>query len=276
MFTSRAWRVWLVGALVIPALLAGSGVFARTRLVGEAGAAPSPAPGRLVLAVRADEVVLAGDVADESERRSLVDAVRSGAAALRVTDLLTPGGDRLPVPVTTAAGLVSAAAASGATDFTAVLGGSTRAARATAADETRATALRQALDRAGVRDHAVGAARSDLDVVALQRSITAMVQNNGGFRFEPLSTAWQGHGPVLVDRVGRLLLVAPEATVTLTGHASAEHPDPGGVARQRAGLVRDLFVAQGVRPDRIRTTATVDAGPESANPSARQVDVSIS
>lgn len=268
--------MWLVGALLVPALLAASGVFARARLAGDTAAVPPPPPGRLTLAVRSAEVVLVGDVADETERRSLVDAVRSKTTSHRVTDLLTPNGDRLPVSVNTAADLVTAAVDAGAADFTAVLAGTARTARATAADETRATALRRALDRADVRDHVVGAAASDLDLVALQRSVTAMVQNNGGFRFEPVSTTWQGHGPVLIDRVGRLLLVAPKATITLTGHATPEHPDPRGLAHQRAGLVRDLFVAQGVRPDRIRTTATIDAGPESSNQAARQVDVLIS
>ncbi|MEU4804731.1 OmpA family protein [Actinosynnema sp. NPDC023587] len=260
----------------MPALLAASGVFARARLADEAVADTLPPPGRFVLAVRSDEVVLAGDVADESERRSLVDAVTSEAASRRVTDLLVPGGDRLPVPVGTATDLVAAARDAGTTDFTAVLDATTRTARATVADETRAAVLRQALDRADVRDHVVGTAESDLDVVALQRSITAMVRDDGGLRFEPVSATWEGQGPALVDRVGRLLSAAPRATVTLTGHATPEHPDPRGLAHQRAGLVRDLLVAQGVRPERIRTTATIDTGPESSDQAARRVDVLIS
>ncbi|RKT54063.1 hypothetical protein C8E97_2652 [Saccharothrix australiensis] len=119
----------------MPALLAASGVFARARLaepVPPAGHNPSAeAPpvtraGPLTLTVRADEVVLAGGVADEAERRALVDAVRAEATAHRVTDLLAPGGDRLPVPADAVADLVATAAERGvgergAGEFTAVL-----------------------------------------------------------------------------------------------------------------------------------------------------------
>ncbi|WP_433271956.1 hypothetical protein ACQPZF_14650 [Actinosynnema sp. CS-041913] len=273
MLTSRAWRVWLVGAILLPALLAGSGVFARARTAGQVSDVP---PGRLTLAVHAGEVVLAGDVADEVERGALADAVRAATAARRVTDLVTANGHRLPVPAHTAADLVAAAVDARAADFTAVLAESTRTVRATVPDETRAAALRQALYQAGVTDHEVEVGVPELDLGALQHSVTALVRDDGGFGFEPGTASRQGHGPGPADRVGRLLRVAPMATITLNGHASTEHPDPRGLAQQRADLVRDLLAAEGVRPDRLRTAVTVDAGPESSNPSARQVDVLIS
>ncbi|MDR6592162.1 hypothetical protein ACFFSW_03690 [Saccharothrix longispora] len=197
--------MWLVGALVVPGLLATSAVGARTWQVGGAEGAAAPAAGRFVVPLRGDEVVLSGGAADDGERLALVDAVRAGITSARVTDLITPGGDRMPV------------------------------------------------DRDRVRE--ASAAWSPVDVVALQRSVTAVVEGDGGLRFEPGTTAWQGHGPVLV------------------GHPSAEHPDADAPATARARAVRDLFVARGVRPDRIGLSASVDPVSERAEPSARQVDV---
>lgn len=267
--------MWLVGAVLVPALLAATGVFARAQLAAEA-AGVSPAPvGRLVLSVRGDEVVLLGDVADEAERRSLMDGVRARAVDLRVTDLLTAGHERLPVGAAVAVDVVAAAVGVGAADFTAVFAEGSRAARATVADEGRAATLREALARNGISDQRVTVVPGDLDLGALQRSVAALVRSNGGFRFEPGTADWQGHGSVLVERVARLLLVAPRAVVSLNGHAGTEHPDPRGLAQQRAEVVRDLFVAQGVRPDRLRTAVTVDPGPERTSPTARQVDVLI-
>ncbi|MEJ2853898.1 MULTISPECIES: OmpA family protein [unclassified Saccharothrix] len=278
MLRSPAWRAWLVSAVLVPALLAASGVFARARI------AEREAAGRVAMVVRTDEVLLVGDVADESEHRVLLDAVRGGITSHRVTDLLAEHGNRSPLTSSTAAGVVAAAVAASAHDLTAVATAGTVTARATVPDERRAATLREALTGLGVQEPRVDVGAqvggslggSDIDLAALQRSVTAMVEGNGGFRFAPSSTEWQGHGPVLVDRVGRLLLVAPKATITLNGHASTGHPDPHGLARQRAEAVRALFVAQGVRPERIRTAVVLDVAPENTDPAARQVDVLIS
>lgn len=281
---SPAWRAWLVGALLVPALLAASGVFARAR-VAQREFAQREAAGRLAVAVRADEVLLAGGVADEDEHRALVDAVRDKITShrvtdlqvtnLRVTDLLAEGGNRSPLSATTVADVVAAAVAASAHDLTAVATADALSVRATVPDEPRATTLRTALTALGARAPRVDVG-AQVDLAALQRSVTAMIEGGGGFRFEPSSTAWQGHGPVLVDHVGRLLLVAPTAAITLNGHASNEHPDAPALARQRADAVRALFVAQGVRPDRIRTAVVLDSAPENTDPATRQVDVLIS
>ncbi|MEU7526302.1 OmpA family protein [Saccharothrix sp. NPDC042600] len=298
MLKSPAWRAWLVGAVLVPALLAASGVFARARI------AEREAAGRLAVTVSAAGVLLAGAVADADERRALLDAVGAAAdsrqaadpratdlrptdlpahlavtspADLAVTDFLSETGIRSPLSASAAADVVTAAFAASAHDLTAVATGDTLDVRATVPDEPRAAALREALTALGARDPRVDVVGGDLDLAALRRSVTAMINGNGGFRFEPSSTAWQGHGPVLVDRVGRLLLVAPKATVTLTGHASSTgHPDPRALAQQRADAVRALFVAQGVRPERIRTAVVLDAAPENTDPATRQVDVLMS
>lgn len=268
---SPAWRAWLVGAVLVPALLAASGVFARARV------AERETAGRLAVTVSGDGVLLAGAVADAVERRALLDAVRGEATSRPVTDLLAEGGSPSPLSESTAADVVAAAFAASAHELTALATAGTLDVRATVPDEPRAAALREALTALGARDPRVDVVGGDLDLAALQRSVTAMVNGNGGFRFEPSSTAWQGHGPVLVDRVGRLLLVAPRATVTLTGHASSTgHPDPRALAQQRADAVRALFVAQGVRPERIRTAVVLDAAPENTDPATRQVDVLMS
>jgi peptidoglycan-binding protein ArfA len=41
-------------------------------------------------------------------------------------------------------------------------------------------------------------------------------------------------------------------------------------------MVRDLFTAQGVRPDRIETSVSVDVTPEHSDPATHRVDVLIS
>ncbi|XVV06421.1 OmpA family protein [Actinosynnema sp. CA-248983] len=279
MLRSPAWRAWLVGALLVPALLAASGVFARARVVQQEvvqqEVAQREAAGRLAVAVRADEVLLAGGVADEGERQALVDAVRGKITYHRVTDLLAEDGIRSPLSASTAADVVAAAVAASAHDLTAVATAGVLTVSATVPDEPRATTLRTALTALGARDPRVDVG-APVDLAALQRSVTAMINGGGGFRFEPSSTAWQGHGPVLADRVGRLLLVAPTATVTLNGHASTQHPDAHALAQQRADAVRALFVAQGVRPDRIRTAVVLDVASENTDPATRQVDVLIS
>lgn len=244
-----------------------------------------------MVAVRADEVLLVGTVADETEHRALLDAVRGATATHRVTDLLAEPGSPSPLTASTAAGVVAAAVAASAHDLTAVATVGTVTAHATAPDEQRAATLREALSGLGVRDPRVDVglasgpvagpeagtqAAPEVDLAALQRSVTAMIAGNGGFRFAPSTAEWQGHGPVLVDRVGRLLLVAPKATITLNGHASAGQPDAQGLARRRAEAVRALFVAQGVRAERIRTAVVLDVAPENTDPAVRQVDVLIS
>ncbi|MFC6089976.1 hypothetical protein [Saccharothrix lopnurensis] len=52
-------------------------------------------------------------------------------------------------------------------------------------------------------------------------------------------------------------------------------PDAYLLASARAGVVRDLFAARGVRPDRMKTSVSVDAAPENSDPVTRQVDVLV-
>ncbi|MFD7656219.1 OmpA family protein [Actinosynnema sp. NPDC059797] len=230
--------------------------------------------------MRADEVLLVGEARDDAERTGLVDAVRGQVGPYRVTDLIDPNGGRVPAAHDDVVDLLVAAVGSGAVGLTAEFRGERVDVAAVVPDERAAEVLRQSVRRvASVGDVNVGVRAPNggpPDVGALQRSVTAMVQRNGGFRFEPGTTDWQGHGPVLVNRVGRLLLAAPASTITLVGHASAESPDAHDLASTRAGMVRDLFAAQGVRPDRIETSVSVDTAPENSDPAARQVDVLIS
>lgn len=127
----------LVGALVVPALLAAVGLAAHP--------APAVAPGHLVLAVRSSEIVLAGTAVSAQERQEVVDAVRA-LTAHRITDVITPdAGVRLPVSAEVAAALLGAALDRDVTDFTCVVHKGHVTASAHVADPERAGSLSDAL-----------------------------------------------------------------------------------------------------------------------------------
>jgi peptidoglycan-binding protein ArfA len=240
--------------------------------------------GRLTVLLRADEVVLSGTAADATEHDELIGAVHAAAPDHRVTDMVSAGSShRLPVPASAAGALLRAALDSRAHDFGAAVDGDALDVTATTADDEHATALRIALrDVAGdlpVREHIEIGARGtagDLDVVALSDSVTRLLRGSGGIRFRPHSTEWEGGGAALVERVGRLLLVAPHATTTVVGHASATHAcgDPRALAEARANRVRDVLAGRGVPPALLEVSTSVDAAAES-DPAARLVDVRV-
>jgi hypothetical protein len=128
----------LVGALVVPALLATVGLAAHP--------APDVVPGHLVFAVRSSEIVLAGTAGSSGERQEIVDAVRSLAADHRITDMITPdAGERMPVTAGMAASLLGVVLDQGVTDFTGVVHKGHLTASARVADPERAGALSDAL-----------------------------------------------------------------------------------------------------------------------------------
>jgi hypothetical protein len=127
----------LVGALVVPALLAAVGLAAHP--------APAVAVGHLVFAVRSSEIVLAGTAVSARERQEVVDAVRA-LTAHRITDVITPdAGERLPVSPVVAAALLEAVLDRDVTDFTGVVREGHLTASARVADPERAGALSDAL-----------------------------------------------------------------------------------------------------------------------------------
>jgi len=131
----------LVGAFVVPALLASLGVASRP--------AEDIAPGHLVFAVRASEIVLAGTAVSAVERQEVVDAVRALTAAHRITDMITPdAGEHLPVSPAAAAALLGAVLDQGVTDFTGVVHEGRLTASARVADPVRAGSLSDALRQA--------------------------------------------------------------------------------------------------------------------------------
>ncbi|MCS7481310.1 OmpA family protein [Umezawaea endophytica] len=333
MLNPRPQRLWLLGAVLVPALLAATGVVVQGdrieqdladrvahaidesghaengvtvngRGVTVTGVVPREAttvqklvasvpgvtavtlrdaePGELSVFVRADEVVLAGTTADAEEQRALVDAVRARAVGYRITDVMAPRtGTRSPISAAEAAAIVAAVVENGVHDFSGVVRGGALTARATVVDQEKATAFGRLLQAAAGELRVeptivVGSSNHDreLDLVALGDSINRLVGGNGGIRFQPGTTAWQGHGPVLIDRVARMLLVAPRATVTVRGHASADSPDARELAETRARLVRDVVLAQGVRPAMVETAISVDNAPELTDTS-RQVDILV-
>ncbi|MFI6099792.1 hypothetical protein ACIA8G_29905 [Lentzea sp. NPDC051213] len=128
----------VVGALVVPALLASVGMAVRPT--------PEIAPGHLVFAVRDLEIVLAGTAGSAVERQEVVDAVRVLTASHRITDMITPhAGERMPVSSVVAASLLAAVLDQGVTDFTGVVHKGHLTASARVADPERAGALSDAL-----------------------------------------------------------------------------------------------------------------------------------
>jgi len=329
----RPRRLWLLGAVLVPALLAATGVVIQGdrierdladrvahaldesghaengvtvdgRGVTVTGVVPRDAaqvknlvaavpgvtavtlhdaePGEFSFFVRADEVVLAGTPSDAGEQAALVDAVRARATGYRVTDVMAPkAGTRSPITVAEATSIVAVVVQNGVHDFSGVVRGGVLTARATVVDQAKALAFQRLLaESAGELrvDPAivVGSSNHDreLDLPALGDSIDRLVGGNGSIRFQPGTTDWQGHGPVLIQRVARMLLVAPRATVTVRGHASAEAPNALDLAETRARMVRDVVLGQGVPAAMVETAVSVDNAPELTDTS-RQVDILV-
>ncbi|WP_434443881.1 hypothetical protein [Lentzea sp. E54] len=230
-------------------------------------------PEQLLVAVRGAEVLVSGAVADDAERHALIEAVRSENH--RVTAALRFGG-LLPIPPAVIGRVVTAALSAKVSDVTATVHRGQVVIAARVPDEARATAVRDAVQRAAnglrVKDRIeVGssAATGDLNVEALHDSISRLVDGNGAIRFVQGTTAWEGHGQVLAQRVGRMLLVAPRASITLVAHGT----DPA-VASTRAQMVRDVLVGQGVAAALI-ATETRPAPDGEYDPATRQVDVVV-
>ncbi len=230
-------------------------------------------PEQLLVAVRGAEILVSGAVSDDAERRALLDAVPT--ADHRVTAALRLGGT-LPIPPPVIGRLVSAALSARVSEVTTTVHNGHVAVAARLPDEERATAVRDAVRQAatGLRftdriEVGPSAAIGDLNVEALHDSISRLVNGNGAIRFVQGTTAWEGHGPVLVERVGRMLLVAPRASITLVAHGT----DPA-VATTRGQLVRDVLVGQGVPPALI-AIVTRSAPQGEYDPATRQVDVVV-
>lgn len=230
-------------------------------------------PAQLLVAVRGSEILLSGAVADDAERVALINAAKSDDH--RVTAALRLGGT-LPVPPAVVGRLVSAALSAKVSEVTATIHNGQVAIAARVPDEARAGAVRDAVKHAAnglqITDRLeVGpsAAVGDLNVEALHDSISRLVNGNGAIRFVQGTTAWEGHGPVLVQRVGRMLLVAPRASITLVAHGT----DPA-MATKRAEMVRDVLVGQGVSPALI-AVETRPAPDGEYDPATRQVDVVV-
>ncbi|MCX2948759.1 hypothetical protein [Lentzea sp. NEAU-D7] len=230
-------------------------------------------PEQLLVAVRGGEILVSGAVADDAERRALMEAVRSEDH--RVTAALRLGG-LLPIPPAVIGRVLSAALSAKVSDVTTTIHNGQVVVAARVPDEARATAVRDAVREAAnglqVTDRIeVGssATAGDLNVAALHDSISRLVNGNGAIRFVQGTTAYEGHGPVLVERVGRMLLVAPRASITLVAHGTDQ-----AMAAKRGELVRDVLVGQGVAPALIAIETRPAPGGE-YDPATRQVDVVV-
>ncbi|WP_143027581.1 hypothetical protein [Lentzea albidocapillata] len=230
-------------------------------------------PEQLLVAVRGGEILVSGAVADDAERRALLEAVRSDGH--RVTAALRLGG-LLPIPPAVIGRVLSAALSAKVSDVTTTIHNGQVVIAARVPDEARATAVRDAVREAAnglqVTDRIeVGSSApvGDLNVQALHDSISRLVNGNGAIRFVQGTTAYEGHGPVLIERVGRMLLVGPRASITLVAHGTEQ-----AVATKRGELVRDVLVGQGVAPALI-AIETRPAPDGEYDPATRQVDVVV-
>ncbi|WP_329791622.1 hypothetical protein V1227_06760 [Lentzea sp. DG1S-22] len=230
-------------------------------------------PAQLLVAVRGAEILVSGAVADDVERRALIEAVQTEDH--RVTAALRLGGT-LPIPPAVVGRVVSAALSAKVSDVTATVHKGQIAVAARVPDEARAAAVREAVTQAanGLQltdriEVAPSAQAGDLDVGALHDSISRLVGGNGAIRFVQGTTAWEGHGPVLVERVGRMLLVAPRASITLVAHGTDQ-----AMATKRGEMVRDVLVGRGVSPALI-AIETRPAPDGEYDPATRQVDVVV-
>ncbi|MFD4672525.1 hypothetical protein ACFWNN_22555 [Lentzea sp. NPDC058450] len=230
-------------------------------------------PEQLLVAVRGGEILVSGAVADDAERRALIEAVQSDGH--RVTAALRLGGT-LPIPPAVIGRVVTAALSAKVSDVTTTVHNGQVVVAARVPDEERGTAVRDAVRQAAnglqVTDRievAPSTTAGDLNVEALHDSISRLVNGNGAIRFVQGTTAYEGHGTVLIQRVGRMLLVAPRASITLVAHGT----DPV-MARTRGEMVRDVLVGQGVSTALIAIETRPAPGGE-YDPATRQVDVVV-
>ncbi|GLZ35401.1 hypothetical protein Lesp02_75880 [Lentzea sp. NBRC 105346] len=116
---------------------------------------------------------------------------------------------------------------------------------------------------------------------AVQRSVSGVFAAHAvkGITFAPGTTEFVGRGGDVQRAVGAALRPVTTAAVTLVAHAwngeTASHRCDV-LAMERAGLVRDYLLRQGVPPGSIRTRVVVDPvwGPPSEG--GPQVDVIVS
>ncbi|WP_394619582.1 hypothetical protein JNUCC0626_10925 [Lentzea sp. JNUCC 0626] len=230
-------------------------------------------PEQLLVAVRGGEILVSGAVADDAERRALIEAVQTDGH--RVTAALRLGG-LLPIPPAVIGRVVTAALSAKVSEVTTTVHNGQVVVAARVPDEARAVVVRDALKQAAnglqVTDRIeVGPSTSvgDLNVEALHDSISRLVNGNGAIRFVQGTTAYEGHGTVLIQRVGRMLLVAPRASITLVAHGTDQK-----MAQTRGQMVRDVLVGQGVSPALI-AIETRPAPDGEYDPATRQVDVVV-
>ncbi|MGW6447293.1 hypothetical protein [Lentzea sp. NPDC055074] len=230
-------------------------------------------PEQLLVAVRGGEILVSGAVADDAERRALLEAVQTEGHS--VTAALRLGG-LLPIPPAVIGRVLDAALSAKVSDVTTTVHNGQVVVAARVPDETRATAVRDAVKDAAnglqVTDRIeIGPSTvvSDLNVEALHDSISRLVNGNGAIRFVQGTTAYEGHGTVLIQRVGRMLLVAPRASITLVAHGTDQ-----AMATTRGEMVRDVLVGQGVSPALIAIETRPAPGGE-YDPATRQVDVVV-
>ncbi|MBP2472024.1 peptidoglycan-binding protein ArfA [Crossiella equi] len=243
------------------------------------------APTPVVLRVRDGEIAIAGSGHSGLHTQRLLRAVTERCPGHRVADLtlLSPGTGPV-LPADRIARIAGAAAEARGADLTVAVRSDGITVHGVVADaDQRAILVERLREQGKVEEDGLRtgppAIPSTVDIGALHGSVERMIRGSGGINFVAATTRWEGHGPVLVDRVARLLHVAPKSLVTVTALASAEQPpgvDAQALADRRAAAVRDVLVAQGVPQALIVPVGRVEPGLETYNPHLRRALVAVS
>ncbi|GAA2840809.1 OmpA family protein [Crossiella cryophila] len=246
------------------------------------------APTPVLLRVRDGELLVSATGHSVLATGRLLEEIIARCPGHRVTDLTLPVPGTGPAFASTAlAAVAQAAAEARGADLTVAIRPDGVTVRGVVADADQRNVLLERLRGSEFGPVQAGGLTvgppphpSTVDIRALDAAVGRMIDGSGGVNFEAATVRWgEGHGAALLERIGRLLRVAPKSLITVTAWASEEQPpgvDPRRLAGRRADLVRDLLVAQGVPRELVSTVARVEPGPETFVPHLRRARVTVS
>lgn len=244
------------------------------------------APTPVLLRVRDGELLLSATGHSPLAVQRLLRAIAEACPGHRVTDLtIAAPGTGPAFPAADLARLAQAVTEARGADLTLAVRPDGLTVHGVVADADQRNTLLERLRHHGplaASELHVGPSPlpSTVDIRALDAAVARTIDAEGGIAFTAATIRWgEGQGAALVERIGRLLRVAPKSLVTVTAWASEEQPpgvDPRRLAERRAALVRDLLARQGVPRELMTTVARVEPGPETFVPHLRRARVVVS
>lgn len=298
---ARPVLLWLIGATVIPLLIAAIGYSAFDRagpVAGPTAAEPrlttstAPVPtltlAPLSIVRNNNTVTLSGDFPDDSAKAALTKALKASLpASVNVVDQiqLNPNVDALDF---TRAGPVFAASAS-MTDFSLTVNSNTLtlAGNATSIDQNNAIygAAKQIWSGLNVVDNIKvnGTTPAPVDPCAnLQASVDAAT--GGPITFDTNEFSLTSQEDQALTQVADKLKACPSAHVTVNGYTDnyGTEATNNPLSTQRAGAVADFLVANGVARDHVAAKGLGSVNPVAPNDTAdgrarnRRVEILVS